>query len=325
MSSFRSVLSPGTKLLVVCTAWCWPVLALAQVPVPGTGQRVAAVGDDFEDAAWSYIFNLPKSSDENDEQKRMPGGGSKNGRWFEGAKRGQPDVIKRVPTPEGGPAGSEGALLMVSRQTGVPGQYSHKLQQDDLIVNVSARLQGAIPVSRSPSIVVRVYLPPWEEWERRTGPSFGFRAACLTHAKKTKKTGGFFGGSRTTTELETYWPGMFIQFNKGDGDKKPDSAVLVVRGGRSGHDFLGPKITETGWWTLGMSFTPDGAVHYFAKAGIDDLTASDHISSQYPYSYRCEHLQAFFFNICSGDNGQWSTPWIIDDAALYYSGYLARR
>jgi hypothetical protein len=73
-----------------------------------------------------------------------------------------------------------------------------------------------------------------------------------------------------------------------------------------------------------MSFTPDGAVHYFARPGVDDLTASDRITSQYPYGYRAEHLDTFFFNVCSGDNGKWSTPWIIDDAALYYSGSYAQ-
>ncbi|MEX0678582.1 MAG: hypothetical protein WD063_15985 [Pirellulales bacterium] len=316
--------APGFKLLLLGVVCLFPGALCAQVLVPGTGQRVTAVGDDFEDPQWSYVFNLPKSSDENDKQKRLPAGASANGRWFEGLMRGQPDVIKRVPTPENGAAGSEGALLLVSRRTGVPGYYGQKMQQDDFIVNVSNRLRGAIPVSRSPSVVVRVYLPPFEEWESRTGPSFGFRAACLTH-KQEKKTGfGRFGGG-TTTVLETYWPGMFIQLNKGDGDKRPDSAVFVVRGGPSGHDFRGPAIKELGWWTLGMSFTPDGAVHYFARPGVEDLTASDRISSQYPYGYRCERLDTFFFNICSGDNGNWSTPWIIDDAALYYSGQYASR
>lgn len=311
------------RLLVLGAACVFPALASAQIPVPGTGQKVTAVGDDFEDPEWEYIYNLPKSSKENDEQKRTPGGVSKNGRWFEGAKRGQPDVIKRVPTPEGGPAGSEGAMLIVSRQTGVPGRYSRQMQQDDLIVNTSGRLRGSIPVSRSPCVIVRVYLPPWEEWERRMGPTFGFRASCLTHAPKTKKS-GFFGASRTTTEVETYWPGMFIQFNPGDGDKRPDSAMILVRGGRTGHDFRGPTIEQTGWWTFGMSFTPDGSVHYFAKPGVEELTGNDRISSQFPYSYRCEYLQAFFFNVCSGDNGQWSTPWIIDNAELYYGGEWAR-
>ncbi len=312
------------KLFVVGLASFVPGLAAAQVPVPGSGQRITSVGDDFEDPEWSYLPNNPKSSDENDKQKRLPTGRSKNGRWYEGVMRGHPDVVKRVPTPEGGLAGSEGALLMVSRQTGVPGHYSHKMEQDDFIVNTSARLRGSIPVSRSPSIVVRVYLPPWEEWEPRTGPSFGFRAACLTHHRKTEKKKGIFGGSTTKTVLETYWPGMFIQFHKGDGEKKPNSAALVIRGGPSGHDFMGPKIDQLGWWTLGMSFTPDGAVHYFARPGVEDLTSSDRITSQFPYSYRCEHLDTFFFNVCSGDNGRWSTPWIIDDAALFYSDPYAR-
>jgi hypothetical protein len=312
------------KLLLFGVVGLVPGVLAAQVLVPGSGQRVTAVGDTFEDPKWSYNYNLPKSSDENDEQKRFPTGGSANGRWFEGVMRGQPDVIKRVPTPEGGLAGSEGALLLVTRETGVPGHYSHKMQQDDFIVNVSPRLRGSIPVSRSPSVVVRVYLPPWDEWERRTGPSFGFRAACLTH--KTKKSKGFgrFGGG-TKTESETYWPGMFIQFNPGDGDKRPDSAVFVIRGRQSGQDFRGPKIEQTGWWALGMSFTPDGSVHYFARPGVEDLTASDRISSQYPYGYRCERLDTFFFNVCSGDNGNWSTPWIIDEAALYVAGQYAGR
>jgi hypothetical protein len=311
------------KPLVAVAILLFPAVTNAQV-VPGTGQRVTTVGDDFEDAKWSYVFNLPKSSEEEDKQRRMPNGSSTNKRWFEGLMRGQPDVIKRVPTPEGGLPGSEGSLLLVSRHTGIPGHYSGSMKQDDLIVNVSPRLRGAISVSRSPSVVVRVYVPPWEEWEQRSGASFGFRAACLTHKTKTTRGFGRLGGG-TTTELETYWPGMFIHFNKGDGQKRLDSAVFLIRGGPSGHDFRGPLIKEPGWWTLGMSFTPDGAVHYYARRGVDDLTASDRISSQYPYGYRCERLDAFFFNICSGDNGNWSTPWIIDDAALYYSGQYARK
>ena len=313
------------SILALGLVCLFPLTAAAQVPVPGTGQRVTAVGDDFEDPEWGYIYNNPKSSDENDKQKRFPTGGSRNGRWFEGIMRGHPDVVKRVPTPEGGLPGSEGSLLLVSRQTGVPGRYSGQMEQDDYIASVSNRLGGPIPVSRSPNVVARVYLPPWEEWEQRTGPSFGFRAACLTHAKKKEKRKGIFGGWTSKTKLETYWPGMFIQFNKGDGDERPDSARFVIRGGRSGHDFMGPKIEQTGWWTLGMSFTPDGAVHYFARPGIEDLTASDHITSQFPYSYRAEHLDTFFFNVCSGNNGHWSTPWIIDDAVLYYSGRYATR
>ena len=297
--------------LVWSSVWGAPNGALAQPVVPGTGQRVTKVGDDFEDPKWAYQFNLPKSSDENDKQQRLPAGAAKNGRWYEGVMRGQPDVIERVPTPEGGIPGSTSSLLMRSQQTGVPGSFSGKNQQDDLIVDVNSRLGGPIPVSLSPNVVVRVYLPPWDQWEQRLGASFGFRAAC--QAYKAGK-GGLF--RKSGPNLETYWPGMFIQFNKSDARTSP-SATLVLRAGPSGHDFAGPRISSPGWWTLGMSFTPDGQVHYYAHPGVEDLTAQDHISSQNPYGFRCERMDAFFFNIVSGDNGNWSTPWIIDDPALY--------
>src|SRR5476649_1307159 len=75
---------------------------LAQALVPGSGQKSEKVGDDFEDEQWVYRFNNPKSSHEQDDQIRYPAGGSANGRWAESAKRGHPDVIQRVPTPEGG-------------------------------------------------------------------------------------------------------------------------------------------------------------------------------------------------------------------------------
>jgi hypothetical protein len=91
-----------------------------------------------------------------------------------------------------------------------------------------------------------------------------------------------------------------------------------VRGDSSGGDFKGPQITTTGWWTMGMSVTPDGMVHYYAKPGIENLTEKDYISSQYPYSFRCERFKTFFFDVCNGDDGKtWSTAWIVDDPTVY--------
>ena len=90
----------------------------AEPLVPGTGTKLTQVGDDFEDETWEYIYNNPKSTRENDKQDRYPAGESKNGRWYEGMKRGQPDVIKWVPTPKGGLPGSHGSLLLQSLYTG---------------------------------------------------------------------------------------------------------------------------------------------------------------------------------------------------------------
>ncbi len=292
----------------------------AQAFVPGTGQRLKEVGDDFEDPKWSFDLNLPKSSSEQDKQERLPAGRATNGRWAEGLMRGEPDFIKRVPTPPGGLPGSEGSMMIASLYTGVPGVFSGTPHQDDLIALVDTRLGGPISVSRSPSVVTRVFLPPWDKWEQRTGNSFCFRAACQAYTTETKPSGGLgalFGLTSTSTKLDTYWPGMLIRFNKGDGNKIPDSASLVIRSAHNGADYSVVDIKQPGWWTLGMSFSPDGQVHYYAHAGVADLTERDHLSSEMPYGMKCLQMSTFFFDVLNGDNGNWSTPWIIDDSMVY--------
>jgi hypothetical protein len=290
----------SATVLLTCTS-----ALIAEPLVPGTGLRKTQVGDDFESADWKYIANLPKSSRETDQRERRPFGYSENGRWIEGPHRGTPDLLRRVTTPEGGLPGSEGALLIRTLHSGVPGQLSYSGQQDDLIVKTTQRLGGYLSVSRAPSVVVRVFVPPLEEWENRSGTSFAFRADLR--------------GRKSSGSLEQYWPGIFFQFNsETDRRRNEDSAYLILRAQQNGHDFRGPDITQTGWWTLGMSFTPDGQVHFFARPGVDDLTAEDHLASRYCYGFRAERFHTFFFNVLSRDDGRtWSTSWIIDDPALY--------
>ena len=234
--------------------------ARGQVLVPGTGQRVAGVGDDFEDPHWEYIQNLPKSTADLDGQQHQPTGESKNGRWYEGIKRGHPDVVRRVPTPAGGLPGSRGSMLLRSLYTGIPGRPSYRMQQDDLIADVNYKLGGAIPVSRGPSVVTRVYFALSSNGKNSPVPPSLLHA---TEAYTMKRSGGRF--SRASRQLETYWLGMFVDFqSKADGRHDKDSAVIRIRANESGEDFPALTINETGWWTLGMSFSPDGQVHYFA-------------------------------------------------------------
>lgn len=283
--------------------------------VPGTGTKLDKVGDDFEDAEWSWVSNAPKSSDEQDHQVRLPGGFSRNGRWAESALRGAPDIAKRVPTPPGGIAGSQGALLMRTLQSGVPGRISNTPQQDDFLANVSTRLGGSVAVARSPSVVVRVYIPPFDEFEQRTGNSFGFRTAMT--APVSGGSGSMWRSS--VTEMKPYWPGIFIRFNRPDAKNKDPWCSFVLRAGQIGNDlYAGPKVTEAGWWTLGMSFTPDGMVHYYIRQGVDDLRAEDRVGSYTPYGYRAVSMQTMFFDVCNLDDGRsWSTPWVVDDPAVY--------
>jgi hypothetical protein len=269
--------------------------------VPGTGIKIARVGDDFEDPTWEYYAHGYKSSQEMDQEPRLPTGEAKNGRWYEGIKRGHPDVVRRVPTPPGGLKGSTGALLLQTQRTGIPGKVTNRMQQDDFVADVNYRLGGSIPAAQCPSVVVRVFLPPVDQWERRTGPHFAFRCAAETYKG----------------DLETYWPGMFIVLDSLDGDGT--LAHFRVRADRHGQDYKSQPILQTGWWTLGLSVSPDGQIHYYARPGVGDLTADDYIASEYPYGYRCQQFKTFFFNVCNIDDGKtWSTPWIIDDPSVYY-------
>jgi hypothetical protein len=271
------------------------------------------VGDDFEDADWQFSYNSPKSSRNIDQRERGPLGQSRNGRWLEGPHRGTPDLIERVETPPGGLPGSNGSLLIRTMNAGIPGRRTMKPQQDDLMVKVQRRLGQSIPPSLSPNCVVRVYVPPFEEWEDRTGSSFGFRIDC-------------WGSKPGQAHLEQYWPGMFINF-RSDANRrfKEDSAFLTIRGDVNGRDIRGPEITP-GWWTLGMSVTPDGKCHFYVREGIEDLRAEDRLASYYCYGFRCQRFDLFFFNVVALDNGTtWSTPWIIDDPTFYCAQELVAR
>ena len=307
--------------LPIVFAFAFPHLimpAQAQL-VPGTGQQIIEVFDDFEDPTWAFTLNLPKASANLDKTERHPSGFSNNRLYLESLYRGTPDFVHRVETPPGGIPGSKGALALQTLNSGVPGRYSYEFQQDDLIAGVQQKLGYMMPVSWSPSYVCRVYVPPFDKWERRHGSHFGFRADCTTTIDKPTAVGRFFKSMKTTKKLEQYWPGFFIQLNmKEKTGQKEDSAVLLIRGDHLGHEVPGPKITHEGWWTLGLSFTPDGRVHYYAHEGVENLTAKDHIYSGFPYGYHCEQTSTFFFNIVNQDDGRtWSTRWIVDDPKVY--------
>ncbi len=230
--------------------------------------------------------------------------------------RGEPDLIRRVPTPEGGLLGSKGSMMLRTMNSGVPDMPSGASRQDDLLFNFRSEFGSMLPVSMTPSVVVRVYMPPFgDTWERRYGNTFGFRAGVTTTKMEPAKGRRARGFERKT---EPYWPGIFVCFIPQNEKNKEDSAVFIIRGDQSGRDIFGPRITQTGWWTLGMTFTPDGMVHYYAHPGVADLTSRDLIGSYYPYSFRCEYFTTFFFDLINHDNGgTWSTPWIVDDPNVY--------
>ncbi len=218
------------------------------------------VCDDFEDPSWGYRYNLPKSSHEQDDKQRSPGGCSSNGLWHEGGKRGTPDLVKRVDTPPGGIEGSTGALLFATKNSGIPGRVSNsqhaRRPADDVRPQarsvdsdfLAAELHGS-----------RLFAAVRTNGRIARAPQFGMRADCR--------------GSKPDGKPEEYWPGMFFLFrSETSRNIEQDFAKLTIRADRRGHDIRSLDITEPGWWTLGLSFTADGQVHYYASHGVDDLT-----------------------------------------------------
>ena len=266
--------------------------------VPGTGIRVARTGDDFEAEDWAYYPVHPKSSWNLDEEVREPGSYSKNGLWAEGAKRGTPDVVRRVPTPQGGLEGSTGAMLIQTLYSGIPGRLTYQQQQDDLLHNSQATA-GTLPVSWSPNCICRVYVPPVKYWERRDGASFGYRTGLVAH--------------------EEYWPGIFLHMERVQKEGQTQHQVRAwIRADHYGRDLPSLTFPPESWITMGISHTPDGAVHFFLRPGVDDLTREDCVGSYWCYGYRAHTFQTFFFNVINMDDGRSvSTPWIVDDAFLF--------
>ena len=92
------------------------------VPVPGVGTKIDYVGDDFEADEWKFIHNMPKSSRELNERSYGPMAYSANRRWAEGPERGQPDLLKVIPTPSNGLVGSTKSLQISTLRSGIPGR-----------------------------------------------------------------------------------------------------------------------------------------------------------------------------------------------------------
>jgi hypothetical protein len=163
---------------------------------------------------------------------------------------------------------------------------------------------------------VRVYLPSWEQWEKRSGSSFGFRLDCEAHG--VAPTEGWLT-TRKKQGWHQYWPGMFFVLRRQEDGYEKTHAAVLIRADADGHEVDGPLLGEPGWYTIGMSVTPDGRVHYYLREGVEDLQPADRIATHTPYGLKCEKFNLMFFNIVNHDDGQtWSTPWIIDDPAVYY-------
>lgn len=309
----------------------WAILAVLSLtqaawadPPPGSGRRIAEYGDTFEEPGWIYNDNNPKLHNQYHDpgsgwtnvihDRNQPLGGSANRRWQEGTVRGHPDIIEQVNTPRRGLRGSRYSLRLQTRNSGTPGLTEGTVQQDDLIQNLNGRRYN-LPPGKGLSVVTRIYLPKIKDWERRQGTHIGFRVGASGHRPGAKP------GS------EDYWPGIWLWLQQ-DENGHNDCFRLVVRANESGKDVMATekKYTRTGWWTIGMTFNPDGSIGYYASPGVDDLTENDLLvfregsrsaaAIYKPYNIIFDDLDYLFFSMANTD-GEWSTEFIVDDVAVY--------
>lgn len=173
------------------------------------------------------------------------------------------------------------------------------------MMEVQRRLGKPVPSAAQPSSVVRVYVPPFEQWEPRSGASFGFRM-------------DLWGKKPGDRELTQYWPGMFFNLRrKSPRGPAEDQAFLTIRGDEYGRDIRSIEVAP-GWWTLGLSVSADGVCHFYAREGTEPLRPQDRLASYRCYGFTCHRLDLVFFNVVTLDNGKrWSTAWIIDDPSFF--------
>ena len=231
--------------------------------MPGTGEFLKDCCDDFEDPNWSYRYNLPKSSHEQDENQRSPGGMSNNGLWHEGGKRGTPDVVKRVPTPPGGIEGSTGALMFATKNSGIPGNVQQQAAAGRPVDDVQP---PAGPVD-SDDLAAELHGARLSAGVGQVGKS---QWSVVRHAVRLP-------GRNPDGTMEAYWPGMFMLFQSKTEQGRQTGSRARSRSAATVWATMSAASTsiEPGWWTLGMSFTADGQIHYYGHKGVDDLTADD--------------------------------------------------
>ena len=229
--------------LVVAAAGTASLMAQFQYhAVPGRGQKATEVGDDFEEAEWTYIDNVPKSSTNLDRDDRLPAGISKNQRVYESTYRGQPDVIKQVPTSSRRTAGKQTCRCRCVRKCGRP-----RPSQPPDAAGRSAGQPVVDPGTGSGFQVAehrgsRVP-PPIRAVGKTDRTTFGFRAELEGGSMKMVSSKGWFSkGQKLKHKHEAYWPGFFIQFNsKSDGQNKRGLGDADHSGRQSGRRHRRPE------------------------------------------------------------------------------------
>jgi hypothetical protein len=235
----------------------------AEILIPGSGTPIEVC--DFE-----------RSSEHAEDVYDYGAGRTGTGYGLCGSLRGVPENIVASPPQPGALPGSRRALYFeredrarsrfyeenpeaVGTQVyGVPDEEN----QDDFLLRA-----GRFVASDGLSITVRYFV----DLNRDAYCSFALRS-----------TGWFTDGR----EHQRIYPAVWLySADDGTGAFRDLRAFLRVADFSTGdrgfykRDLLLDLPDKEGWWTLGLAFSHDGDVHYFASPGSDELTPADYLTS----------------------------------------------
>jgi hypothetical protein len=286
-----------------------PDTQTGEIPLPGFGQRLEAISDDFEDDNWSFDFAAAGGR-----------GRSANGLWT-GSKRGVPEMLRRVIPSPGGLEKSDHALLVQSRDNG---DDANPMQEDLRTPRYGGRLEKYPSRADRPSLIGRIYLPSIEtvqvNWARiglrldaRSSDNFFYPSLWVTMiAQPGEEQGGDTAQppwARSMAGEVPLEPGYRLAVRLGDGPARD-------------HD-LGP-LDGPGWYTLGIAFDARGVGHYFVKKGVQAFAPADRVwtTSDFPRGTdpRMNRITFHFISV-GGEPGPEPTPaFELDDIEVFVRG-----
>lgn len=239
------------------------------VAIPGTGDIVQKL--DFEkevEGESDFSYNH---------------GWAGQGYGLTGTQRGAPESIKVVHTPSSNVFSGKKSLQFYSHNrnsqwrtdhhtTGTEYDNPDKEQQDDFFMPIIKK-QGekGWVATDTPAVLMHIYTEGISSTDEHQYTSLRMPIVSKINRKYKGKN------------VRPWWPGIWIY-------QKPSSNKYIIKLRRPASSSMdvpfnfpeAKKIQESTWWTLGLSITPDGNIHYFlTDSYVKNLTMKHYLTSSF--------------------------------------------
>ena len=229
-----------------------------------------------------------------------------------------PTRSKSIPTPPAACAGSQQALLLRTLNSGIPGYALQRRpagRPDRQLPRTPPRRH---PRRRTPQL----HRPRLPAAGRAVGtalrPAVRLPRQPVDGHHRRKTTGFFSSGS--STEVEPYWPGMWIHF-RANAHQEHQGRHGLHRRPRRPHGPRLPRPRDRPSSAGGRSACRSPPTAWCTTTPAPASTSSPPPTTSrrsIPYSYTARDFRTYFFDVCNRNDGRtWSTPFVIDDPKLY--------